>query len=46
MDLNPTAENIARAIFDFTRAAGFPIIEAHLWETPHCFATYSESPKS
>jgi len=46
MDLNPTAENIARAIFDFTRAAGFPIIEAHLWETPHCFATYCESPKS
>lgn len=41
MDVNPTAENIARAIFDFTRAAGFPIIEAHLWETPHCFATYS-----
>ena len=46
MDLNPTAENIARAIFDFTRAAGFPIIEAHLWETPHCFATYCESPKN
>ena len=46
MDLNPTAENIARAIFDFTRAAGFPIIEAHLWETPHCFATYRESPKN
>ena len=46
MDLNPTAENIARAIFDFTRAAGFPIIEAHLWETPHCFATYGESPKN
>ena len=40
IDANPTAENIAKLIFDFTRQAGFPIVEAHLWETPHCFATY------
>jgi 6-pyruvoyltetrahydropterin/6-carboxytetrahydropterin synthase len=40
MDTNPTAENIAKLIFDFTAAQGFPIVEARLWETPHCFATY------
>lgn len=40
IDTNPTAENIARLIYDFTREAGFPIVEARLWETPRCFATY------
>jgi 6-pyruvoyltetrahydropterin/6-carboxytetrahydropterin synthase len=40
MDVNPTAENIARLIFEVTREHGFPIVEAHLWETPRCFATY------
>jgi 6-pyruvoyltetrahydropterin/6-carboxytetrahydropterin synthase len=40
IDENPTAENIARLIFDYTASQGFPIVEAHLWETPHCFATY------
>ena len=41
IDENPTAENIAKIIFDFTKSHGFPIVEAQLWETPHCFATYS-----
>jgi len=40
MDENPTAENIARLIFDFTAGRGFPIVECQLWETPRCFATY------
>ena len=40
VDENPTAENIAKLIFDFTAQAGFPIIEARLWETPNCYATY------
>jgi 6-pyruvoyltetrahydropterin/6-carboxytetrahydropterin synthase len=40
MDENPTAENIARLIFDFTASRGFPIVECQLWETPRCFATY------
>lgn len=40
IDVNPTAENIARLIFDFTHSQGFPIVEASLWETPNCFATY------
>jgi 6-pyruvoyltetrahydropterin/6-carboxytetrahydropterin synthase len=40
LDENPTAENIARLIFDFTASRGFPIVECQLWETPRCFATY------
>lgn len=40
IDRNPTAENIARLIYEFTAGQGFPIVEAILWETPHCFATY------
>ena len=40
VDWNPTAENIAKLIFDYTASQGFPIVEARLWETPNCFATY------
>lgn len=40
LDVNPTAENIAKLIFEFTRDHGFPITHCDLWETPHCFATY------
>jgi 6-pyruvoyltetrahydropterin/6-carboxytetrahydropterin synthase len=39
IDVNPTAENIARLIFDYTLGQGFPIVEAQLWETPNCFAS-------
>lgn len=41
IDTNPTAENIAKLIFDFTADHGFPVVEVKLWETPHCFATYA-----
>ena len=41
IDANPTAENIAKLIFDFTADHGFPVVEVKLWETPHCYATYS-----
>lgn len=37
---NPTAENIAKLIFELTRDRGFPVIEVCLWETPKSFATY------
>jgi 6-pyruvoyltetrahydropterin/6-carboxytetrahydropterin synthase len=40
MDENPTAENIAKLIYDFTASRGFPIVQCQLWETQHCFATY------
>jgi len=44
VDANPTAENIAKLIFDFAAGESFPIVEVDLWETPHCFATYRKSP--
>ena len=41
MDVNPTAENIAKLIFDYAAAQGFPVVEVRLWETVVCSATYS-----
>ncbi len=40
MEANPTAENIARLIFDHAAAAGLPVVEVVLWETEKCSATY------
>jgi len=40
LDANPTAENIARLIFEFAVGQGVPIVETRLWETPRCYATY------
>jgi 6-pyruvoyltetrahydropterin/6-carboxytetrahydropterin synthase len=41
LDVNPTAENIARLIYDFAAAQGFPVVEVKLWETDTCWAAYS-----
>src|SRR5437868_3641472 len=43
LDVNPTAENTARLIYDFAAAQGFPVVEVQLWETESCFATYRGS---
>lgn len=40
LDANPTAENIAKKIYDVAAQHGFPIVEVRLWETPHCCARY------
>src|SRR3989442_559805 len=40
MDVNPTAESIARLIFDFAVDHGYPVVEVSLWETETCYATY------
>jgi 6-pyruvoyltetrahydropterin/6-carboxytetrahydropterin synthase len=40
MDVNPTAENIARLIFDRAVGAGLPVLEVVLWETEHCHASF------
>jgi 6-pyruvoyltetrahydropterin/6-carboxytetrahydropterin synthase len=40
LDVNPTAENIARLIFDVTTQRGFPVVEVKLWETDSCYASY------
>jgi len=37
---NPTAENIARLIFERAQQQGFPVVEVSLWETPRSCATY------
>jgi 6-pyruvoyltetrahydropterin/6-carboxytetrahydropterin synthase len=40
VDVNPTAENIAKLIYDYAAAQGFPVIEVRLWETEDSFAVY------
>ena len=40
-DFNPTAENIARMIFDHVAAEGFPVVEVVLWETDTSYASYT-----
>jgi 6-pyruvoyltetrahydropterin/6-carboxytetrahydropterin synthase len=42
LDQNPTAENIARLIYEQSQKLHLPaaIIEVKLWETPKCFATF------
>jgi 6-pyruvoyltetrahydropterin/6-carboxytetrahydropterin synthase len=41
MEENPTAENIARLIFDRAREAGLPVVEVVLWETENCRSAYA-----
>ena len=38
---NPTAENIARHIFEFARKQKLPVKSVRLWETPNSIADYS-----
>jgi hypothetical protein len=33
MEVNPTAGNIARLVFEFVADSSLPVIEASLWET-------------
>ena len=40
LEENPTAENIAKHIFEKNVSRDVPIVEVRLWETPRCFATY------
>ena len=40
MDVNPTAENIAKLIYDYAAQRQIPVVEVSLWETPRCYATY------
>ena len=40
MDVNPTAENIAKRIYEIAVEQGFPVVEVRLWETPRCCAAY------
>jgi 6-pyruvoyltetrahydropterin/6-carboxytetrahydropterin synthase len=40
VDSNPTAERIARLIFDFASTQGFPVARVRVWETPTSCAEY------
>lgn len=41
METNPTAEAIARVIFEYAASKHFPVTEVRLWETPQSFASYN-----
>ena len=41
-DVNPTAENTAKHIFEQARENGLPLTEVRLWETPSSYAVYRE----
>jgi 6-pyruvoyltetrahydropterin/6-carboxytetrahydropterin synthase len=41
VDHNPTAENIARMIFDFVADTGYPVVDVTVWETETSHASYS-----
>ena len=42
MEENPTAENIARHVYQNARRLGLEVTEVRLWETPSSRATYRE----
>ena len=39
---NPTAEHIAKIIFQHAASEGLPVVRVKLWETPSSFAEYAE----
>jgi 6-pyruvoyltetrahydropterin/6-carboxytetrahydropterin synthase len=41
LESNPTAERIARLIFDVAHEQGLPVARVTVWETPTSWATYS-----
>ncbi|MEW8105107.1 MAG: 6-carboxytetrahydropterin synthase [Candidatus Thiodiazotropha endolucinida] len=46
MDTNPTAENIARLIFEHVEAGGFPVVEVAIFETDSALASYRSDPST
>lgn len=46
LEVNPTAENIARLIFEKAAAQGLLVTEVTLWETENSFATYQPGRES
>lgn len=40
MDANPTAESLARLVFDYSKSKQLPISRVTFWETPSSSATY------
>ena len=44
MDSDPTAEAIAKVIFDYATSQGLRVSKVRLWETPGSVASYAPSP--
>jgi len=42
IDGNPTAERLAKLIYDQARSLGFNVVEVRFWETPTSAATYRQ----
>ena len=40
MDTNPSAENIARLVFEYVERGGFPVVEVAIVETASAVASY------
>ena len=43
LDSNPTAERIARLIYDTSRELGVAVVAVRVWETPTSVAEYRAS---
>lgn len=43
LNVNPTAENLARLIFEAARSNGLPVTAVRFWETPRSCASYQET---
>ena len=41
MDGNPTAENIAKLIFEHAKKRGLPVVNVRIWETVNSYAEYA-----
>ena len=43
LDVNPTAESIARLIYEQSREMGLEVVRVTVWETPASWASYGET---
>ena len=43
VEQNPTAETLARLIFEYAVSQGFSVVEVRFWETPDSYATYRQN---
>ena len=43
LDSNPTAERIARLIYEYASGQGLAVVRVKVWETPTSFAEYEQS---
>lgn len=43
MAAHPTTENIAKLIYDWVEAEGYPVVEVTMWETATSYATYTDA---